>query len=77
MIDRRELLERAREKSLTLGMIEKVRGLEEIFPDELPEILRGYWERELGRLINPVPELGNVILELKNNLKDIVKPTGK
>jgi predicted nucleotidyltransferase component of viral defense system len=44
------------------------RGLEEIFPDGLPEILRGYWDRELGRLINPVPEQERVIQELIGHL---------
>jgi predicted nucleotidyltransferase component of viral defense system len=55
----------------------KIRGLEQIFPADLPEILRGYWHRELGRLIYPVPELEAVIHELKSNLRPLIKPTNK
>lgn len=52
-------------------------GLEEIFPVDLPELLEGYWSRELGRLIHPVPELETVIHELKNNLRPLIKPVNK
>lgn len=52
----------------------KVHGLEEIFAADLPELLEGYWNRELGRLIHPVPELETVIHELKNNLRPLIKP---
>ena len=55
----------------------KIRGMEEIFPADLPEILEGYWNRELGRLIYPVPELGIVIHELRNHLKPLIKPSNK
>jgi hypothetical protein len=33
---------------------------------------QGYWDRELGRLIYPVPEMGMVIDELKEDLRRIV-----
>lgn len=55
----------------------KVRGMEEIFLEDLPEILKEYWERELGRLIYPVPDLRIVIHELRNHLKPLLKPTNK
>jgi len=55
----------------------KITGMEKIFPADLPEILKGYWNRELGRLIYPVPELGIVIQELRNHLKPLIKPTNK
>lgn len=45
------------------------RGLEDIFPRNLTEILIGYWDRELVRLVNPVPQLDGVIDELKENLR--------
>jgi predicted nucleotidyltransferase component of viral defense system len=54
-----------------------IRGMEEIFPADLPEILEGYWNRELGRLIYPVPELGIVINELRSHLKPLIKPANK
>lgn len=44
------------------------KGLDGIFPADLFEVLKGYWDRELGRLIHPVPELERVIHDLGNNL---------
>jgi predicted nucleotidyltransferase component of viral defense system len=44
-------------------------GLETIFPDELSGILEGYWQRELGRLIQPVPDLPVVIRGLRSHLQ--------
>jgi predicted nucleotidyltransferase component of viral defense system len=44
------------------------RGLESIFPADLEAILAGYWERELGRLVWPVPEMDAVLGELKGAL---------
>ena len=43
--------------------------MEKIFPENLKEILTPYWERELSRLVYPVPDLNRVIRELKNGLK--------
>jgi predicted nucleotidyltransferase component of viral defense system len=53
----------------------EIKGLENIFPGDLPEILEGYWDRELGRLIYPVPKIEIVMHELKNHLKYLVKPS--
>lgn len=39
-----------------------------IFPDDLTEILTPYWERELSRVLHPVPEMEDVIIELKSFL---------
>lgn len=44
-------------------------GSRQLFPGDLAEVLKPYWQRELGRLINPLPEMGSVIRELKNSLK--------
>lgn len=55
----------------------EIREVEQIFPADLPEILKGYWNRELERLIHPVPELGTVIHELKKNLGPLIKPINK
>lgn len=50
------------------------KSLDEVFPDDLLEILEGYWQRELGRLINPVPEMEKVIGDLKGHLKFLKNP---
>lgn len=50
------------------------RDVDEMFPDDLLEILEGYWRRELGRLINPVPEMEKVIGDLKSHLKFLKRP---
>jgi len=50
----------------------KIKGvklnMEEIFPENLKEILEPYWKRELSRLVYPVPDLNRVIRELKFRL---------
>jgi predicted nucleotidyltransferase component of viral defense system len=55
----------------------KIRGLGQFFPQDLPEILKGYWNRELARLTYPVPELEAVIRELKSHLKPLIKPSNR
>ena len=55
----------------------KMTGTEQVFPADLPEILKGYWERELGRLIHPMPELEIVIRELKEHLNPLIRPPAK
>jgi len=55
----------------------EVKGLDEIFPRDLGEILEGYWNRELGRLIHPVPELETVLHELRNHLRPLIKQIGR
>jgi predicted nucleotidyltransferase component of viral defense system len=44
------------------------RGLQDVFPRDLGAILAGYWEKELGRLVWPVPEMDAVLGELKSAL---------
>ena len=53
-----------------------IRSLEGAFSVDLPEILGGYWGRELGRLTDPVPKLEYVIRDLKSRLKPLIKPAG-
>jgi predicted nucleotidyltransferase component of viral defense system len=55
----------------------KIKGSEEIFPPGLSETLRGYWERELSRLIHPLPEMKAVIRDLEVQLKPILKQYAK
>ena len=43
-------------------------GLQDVFPPDLQTILEGYWEKELGRLVWPVPEMNSVLAQLKTNL---------
>jgi predicted nucleotidyltransferase component of viral defense system len=45
------------------------KGKRQIFPVGLQETLKSYWERELGRLINPVPEMKEVLDGLRDALK--------
>lgn len=43
-------------------------GRNQIFPDDLFETLKPYWERELGRLINTTPDMVKVFNDLKKTL---------
>lgn len=54
------------EKCMYKGIV--FQGLETIFPNELSGILEGYWQRELGRLVHPVPDLSIVIHGLRRHL---------
>lgn len=47
----------------------KFSSLNQIFPEELRETLLPYWERELGRLLNPLPDLELVLTELRSFMK--------
>ncbi|MGB9701027.1 MAG: nucleotidyl transferase AbiEii/AbiGii toxin family protein [Thermodesulfobacteriota bacterium] len=49
-----------------------IRGLEDILPSDLFELLEGYWDREVGRLVYPVPNLKTVIKELREFLKPTI-----
>ena len=49
------------------------KGLDDMFPSDLLEILEGYWERELARLVYPVPEMKKVISDVRNHLKFLEK----
>jgi uncharacterized protein len=44
------------------------KGSEKIFPNDTESILGPYWEQELGRLLNPLPDLTIVLKELKDRL---------
>jgi len=50
----------------------KIKGIEieeaSIFPENLEDILKPYWEKELSRLVYPIPDLRKVINDLKNKL---------
>ena len=39
-----------------------------VFPDGLAEILAPYWEKELSRLLSPVPRMDDVVSELESVL---------
>lgn len=47
------------------------------FPKDLPEILRPYWERELGRLVHPVPDIKGILKELKTRLADTLSSSSQ
>jgi len=74
-IDRGKLKKMLKRKFEYKGI--EIKGLEGIFPAGLSDMLKGYWDRELGRLIHPVPELEIVIHELQNQVDSLVKPTNK
>lgn len=57
-----------REKLMIKGI--KLTKVTQIFPEYLNEILVPYWERELGRLVYPLPDLELVLKELKNFIKN-------
>ncbi len=40
----------------------------QMFPENIFDTLRPYWERELGRLLNPLPDLRNVLDDLQAEL---------
>jgi len=42
--------------------------LDQFFPPGAAEILQPYWERELGRLVYPLPSLKNVLRGMKDRL---------
>lgn len=44
-------------------------GLGAIFPPDLAEVLQGYWEKELGRLVYPVPAMRDVLDQLRSRLR--------
>ena len=46
----------------------KWNGLCDVFPPDLEAILAGYWEKELGRLVHPVPAMNTVLRQLKASL---------
>ena len=44
-------------------------AMNQIFPKDLNETLLPYWERELGRLVYPLPDLELVLKKLRNYVK--------
>ncbi len=64
------------QKDSIKNLFEKKRRLKDIefvetsqfFPEDIFDILQPYWERELGRLLNPLPDLNEVLTELKKKV---------
>lgn len=60
-------------KSLFLKKCEvkqiKFRGPAQFFPVDLREILTPYWERKLGRLVRPLPDLDQVLGEMRKGME--------
>ena len=54
----------------------KFKGPIQFFPADLPQILSSYWERELGRLVHPLPDLERVLKEMRKKLDFLVHVTG-
>ena len=44
-------------------------GVDAIFPSDLEATLSDYWERELGRLVRPVPDMREVLTALRDRLQ--------
>lgn len=44
------------------------KGIEEIFPGDIKSTLMPFWDQELGRLVNPLPNLQVVLDESKAKL---------
>ena len=45
------------------------KNLDQLLPRNIEETLQPYWERELSRLVFPIPDLKTVIYELKKGLE--------
>lgn len=52
----------------------KITNINQIFSQDLKEILSPFWKRELGRLVYPLPDLEIVLKELKNFIKSNLTP---
>lgn len=50
------------------------RGLADVFPSDVADVLGGYWSKELGRLVDPVPEMSVVLEELQGDLSFLRTP---
>jgi len=64
--NKRKLKKLFREKCKVKGI--QFNGLDEMFPADIESILIPYWKQELGRLLNPLPDLTIVLNELKAKL---------
>ena len=62
-----ECMKRILPKKLAVKGLTTV-DLVRMFPDDLPETLQPYWDRELSRLVEPVPEMSVVLEELRQRL---------
>jgi len=60
-------------KKLAVKSLE-YQGPGQIFPEDLKDTLKPYWQRELGRLVNPVPDLETVLADLRELLKFLEFP---
>jgi predicted nucleotidyltransferase component of viral defense system len=64
--------DRKKSKSLFFKKCEikqiRFKGPSQFFPSDLREILTPYWERELGRLVRPLPDLDAVLVEMRKGL---------
>ena len=47
--------------------------LPDFFPEDLDEIIGSYWKRELGRLVQPVPEMEKTLSELKTFIAQLLE----
>lgn len=65
--DRQKLIH-VYKKKLAVKNLE-FRGLDQIFPVDLQETLKPYWERELGRLVSPLPDMMKLLSGLKGALR--------
>lgn len=61
-------VEKILEKKLEIKSI-KFTSMNQIFPQDLKETLLPYWDGELGRLVNPLPDFEEVLTELKSFVK--------
>jgi predicted nucleotidyltransferase component of viral defense system len=46
----------------------KFKGHVPFFPNDLKDVLTPYWERELGRLVHPLPDLDQVLADMRKSL---------
>jgi len=46
----------------------QLKGFAKTFPADIENILLPYWNQELGRLVNPLPDMQVVLDELKDKL---------
>ena len=42
--------------------------LEQMLPENIKDVLHGYWEKELSRLVRPIPDLDSVLAGLHDSL---------
>ena len=67
-IDKDRVTEIFSQKCKSKGI--EVSGIHQFFPQNLNEILKPYWERELGRLVFPVPDMESILDELQKNVRN-------